>query len=60
METIFPIFLVCIVPLFSHGLVFLLGRWSTQFTVQRRGDVQPTAANAYYDYPVEERYTNAR
>lgn len=58
METIFPIFVVCIVPMVWTGLVFLLGRWSASHivSIQRRANGGPTANPSPYYQHEEENY----
>lgn len=55
MESIFPIFVVCIAPMVWTGLVFLAGRWSASHTIsiQRRANGQPTANSPYYTHQEE-------
>lgn len=63
MESIFPILVVCLLPMVTHALAFLAGRWSSRHSIriERRGDYDYPAtahssANSPYHlgYPVEE------
>lgn len=58
MESIFPVFLVCIMPLVLLAAAFLAGRWSVKYDVriERRGHIRPQAPAhpAYQDYYEEQ------
>jgi len=56
METIIPVFVVCIMPMILLAGAFVLGRWSVKYDVrvERRGtpynQQQAPANNAYKDF----------
>ena len=66
MESIFPFFVVCILPLIWTALVFMLGRWSARHVIriERRGPqpgpAQQAAPNAAYNEYYTEEYQHAR
>ena len=54
MDTIFPFFIICILPLIWTAAVFALGRWSVRYrvTIRDRGETpyHPPAPQAQQDY----------
>lgn len=60
MESIFPFFMVCVVPLVWTALVFMLGRWSARhrIIIEPNGKHNQPSSAPYRQQPQDQRPQN--